>query len=296
MSQALEAGMLLCFGISWPMSLIKNIKSHTAKNMSIGFIMLIITGYISGIVSKLCSHTYGYVLAVYLVNLFIVSLNLIVYFVNRRLDRRAADSKELEEEIKMKMASAAAALQEDVSEKLCEYSEQNITAEEGGIVFFGSGRFSDIEMSERGRDLYIERPVYNRSIHGLTVSGAFGALNECVYDLNPAQILVGFGEEDMMREGFSLSDFIEDYRWLLYELHRSTGSKIFIVSVVSPLGIADEVNAQLKLLAEDTGCTYMDATQILDVSHPDVKLMELLRMFTRTHPITFYEAMKIGSE
>lgn len=296
MSQALEAGMLLCFGISWPMSLIKNIKSHTAKNMSIGFIVLIITGYISGIVAKLYSHTYGYVLAVYLLNLLIVSLNLVVYFVNRRLDRKAADSKALEEELNMRLTSAAATLKEDISEQLNEYSEQNITAEANGIVFFGSSRYSDIEMSERARDLDIAQPVYNRSIHGLTIDSSFGALNECVYDLNPAQILVGIGEDDMTKDGFNVSDFIEDYRWLLYELHRSTNSKIFIVSVVSPLSIADEVNAQLKLLAEDTGCTYMDITQILDVPHPDIKLMELLRMFTRTHPITFYEAMKIGNE
>lgn len=295
MSQALEAGMLVCFGISWPMSLIKNIKAHTAKNMSIGFILLIIAGYISGIVAKLCSHTYGYILLVYGVNLVIVTMNLVVYFVNRRYDLNGENDNEIEGEINMKTTCAEAALSAAAKEKLGEFHSLNVTAEPNGIVFFGSGRFSGIDMAERGRELGIEQPVYNRSLPDLTVESAFGALDECVCELSPSQVLVGLGEEDIGRDGFDAERFIEDYRWLLYELHRSTDSKIFIVSIVSPLGIADEVNARLRRLAEDTGCTYVDATGIMDDAHPGVKLAELLRMFTRTHPITFCEAMRIGT-
>lgn len=94
MAEALEAAMLVCFGFSWPMNLVKNIKAKTAKSMSLKFILLIIAGYVAGISAKLINHKFNYVLVVYIINLAIVSLNIVVYFVNRKKDRqRSAQSK-----------------------------------------------------------------------------------------------------------------------------------------------------------------------------------------------------------
>ncbi len=90
MSELLEAIMLICFGFSWPLNVYRNIKSHTAKGMSIAFILLIIAGYLAGITAKLVCHNYSYVLAVYFINLAFVSINLLVYFRNRKLDRANA--------------------------------------------------------------------------------------------------------------------------------------------------------------------------------------------------------------
>ena len=86
MSEVLESIMLICFGLSWPVSVVKNIKAHTAKSMSLPFILLIITGYIAGISSKIINHNYSYVLAIYFFNLFVVSMNVVVYFINRNYD------------------------------------------------------------------------------------------------------------------------------------------------------------------------------------------------------------------
>ena len=88
MAEALEAAMLVCFGFSWPMNLVKNIKAKTAKSMSLKFILLIIAGYIAGIAAKFINHKFNYVLVVYIINLVIVSLNIVVYFVNRKRDRQ----------------------------------------------------------------------------------------------------------------------------------------------------------------------------------------------------------------
>lgn len=87
MSEILEAVMLICFGCSWPMSLIKNIKSKTAKGMSLPFIVLIVVGYLAGITAKLLTGSCGCILLVYILNLVVVSANLAVYFVNLRRDR-----------------------------------------------------------------------------------------------------------------------------------------------------------------------------------------------------------------
>lgn len=89
MAEILEAAMLVCFGASWPISLVKNYKAGTAKSMSVQFILLIITGYIAGIAAKLITHRINYVLLVYLFNLVVVSINLLVYFRNRKLDKQA---------------------------------------------------------------------------------------------------------------------------------------------------------------------------------------------------------------
>lgn len=88
MSQLLEAIMLVCFGLSWPINLVKNIKIKSAKGMSLPFILLITFGYVAGISAKVISGQINYVLAVYILNILIVSMNIVVYFVNLRADRK----------------------------------------------------------------------------------------------------------------------------------------------------------------------------------------------------------------
>ncbi|MBR6562957.1 MAG: hypothetical protein IKK70_03365 [Clostridia bacterium] len=86
MQEILETLMLLCFGASWPISVVKNIRSKTAKSMSLQFILLIIVGYVAGITAKVVSGNVNYVLIAYLFNLLCVCTNLFVYFINKRYD------------------------------------------------------------------------------------------------------------------------------------------------------------------------------------------------------------------
>ena len=88
MPQLLEAIMLVCFGLSWPMALVKNLKAKSAEGMSLPFLLLIITGYIAGTSAKIIAGNITYVLIVYIVNLVIVTMNLVVFFYNRSLDKK----------------------------------------------------------------------------------------------------------------------------------------------------------------------------------------------------------------
>ena len=88
MANILETVMLICFGFSWPINLVKNYKAKTAKTTSLPFLLLITAGYIAGIMAKVISNQINYVLIVYVLNLLFVSLNLIVYFRNRNIDKR----------------------------------------------------------------------------------------------------------------------------------------------------------------------------------------------------------------
>ncbi|MBR7092693.1 MAG: hypothetical protein IKI50_05860 [Clostridia bacterium] len=90
MAQILETVMLICFGFSWPINAYKNFKAGTARTISLPFNLLIIAGYLAGIAAKFCTGTVNYVTAVYFLNLAMVSLNVAVYFRNRRLDKARA--------------------------------------------------------------------------------------------------------------------------------------------------------------------------------------------------------------
>ena len=89
MSSIFETAMLVCFGFSWPLNVIKAYRAKTTKGTSLAFILLIITGYVAGIIAKILNNQTNYVLLVYLINLAIVMTNLFVYFRNRNLDKRS---------------------------------------------------------------------------------------------------------------------------------------------------------------------------------------------------------------
>ena len=79
--------MLLCFGISWPISVYKSIKSKSTKGKSAVFIIAIIIGYISGIIGKVVNHQTGYVMVIYFINLIVVSVDLALYFFNSKYEK-----------------------------------------------------------------------------------------------------------------------------------------------------------------------------------------------------------------
>ena len=89
MTQVLECVMLICFGLSWPISVYKSIVSRSTQGKSVVFIVAIILGYIAGITAKIISGTLNYVLALYIFNLAVVSVDLVIYFVNRHRERKA---------------------------------------------------------------------------------------------------------------------------------------------------------------------------------------------------------------
>lgn len=88
MASILETIMMVCFGLSWPLNVIKAYKARTTKGTSLAFICLIIVGYIAGVSAKIVARKFNYVLAVYILNLVIVLANLAVYFRNYRLDKK----------------------------------------------------------------------------------------------------------------------------------------------------------------------------------------------------------------
>ena len=90
MKEIFEFIMLLCFGLSWPISVYKSIKSGSTQGKSVVFIIAIIIGYISGILGKFIGGQINYVLVIYCFNLVVVSIDLTLYFINKRREKLCA--------------------------------------------------------------------------------------------------------------------------------------------------------------------------------------------------------------
>ena len=95
MAEILEIIMIVSFGVSWPMNIIKSFRAKTAKGKSLAFLCLIFFGYIAGIISKFMNDAYmasfaskWYVLVFYCINLVMVGIDLCLYFRNRALDAK----------------------------------------------------------------------------------------------------------------------------------------------------------------------------------------------------------------
>lgn len=90
--QIFEFIMLACFGLSWPISVYKSIQSKSTQGKSIVFIIAIIIGYISGIIGKIVNEQLTYVLIIYCFNLIVVSVDLILFFINRKNEKKNSEN------------------------------------------------------------------------------------------------------------------------------------------------------------------------------------------------------------
>ncbi|MBQ6804206.1 MAG: hypothetical protein IJP04_06085 [Clostridia bacterium] len=88
MAEILEALMVISFGCSWPMNIIKSLRAKTTKGKSLMFLLLIEFGYVCGIISKLVSGNITYVFIFYVLNLLMVGTDIAFYFRNLRLDKQ----------------------------------------------------------------------------------------------------------------------------------------------------------------------------------------------------------------
>ena len=74
-----EAGMLVCFGASWPMAVRKTYKSKCVQGKSVSFSFLVLTGYICGIIHKIL-FSYDWVLLLYILNLMFLIMDICLYY------------------------------------------------------------------------------------------------------------------------------------------------------------------------------------------------------------------------
>ena len=77
--QLCEIGMLVAFGFSWPFNIIKSWRSRTAKGKSVVFEFIV--WHNTGVLA--------YSVWFYFADIAMVTIDIILYFRNTRLDRQA---------------------------------------------------------------------------------------------------------------------------------------------------------------------------------------------------------------
>ena len=96
-----EALTILCFGISWPISIRKSWISRTTKGKSLLFEVFLLIGYAFGIARKTIEYTQmdksGFLFFLsfifYIINFGAISVDVALYFRNAKLDRERAEGE-----------------------------------------------------------------------------------------------------------------------------------------------------------------------------------------------------------
>jgi len=89
MEQIFEVLMIVCFGVSWPFNIAKSWKAKTARGKSLLFEVCILVGYICGIAGKFITGNVTYVLIAYLINVVMVTIDILLTLRNMAMDKLA---------------------------------------------------------------------------------------------------------------------------------------------------------------------------------------------------------------
>ena len=107
MGEIFELIMVICFGLSWPLSVYKSAKSRTAKGKSLFFEVFLLIGYACGIARKIIqivSGSSGFLFYLsfffYVLNFIEISIDVALYFRNKKLDA-IADAKAAAQQLGM---------------------------------------------------------------------------------------------------------------------------------------------------------------------------------------------------
>ena len=253
-----EAAMLVCFGFSWPLNVVKAYKARTAKGTSLAFIILIITGYVAGIAAKFVNHQLNYVLAVYFLNLAIVLTNVFVYIRNVRLDNKKQSIKTKQKiyELQQKFKSNNNIQEEDMN-----YQELNTVAKKNAVILFGGDLDKQIPVAELAQSFDFNFQIYNRSEEGISVKTAKDFFLENIASMEPEGVIVHLGDKDINLLKSSGADFDKYYLDLISSIKEvNKKCRLAFVSVNNPNNdkTIAEMNRHIKALADSERAAFIN--------------------------------------
>ena len=84
-----ETAMIICFGISWPLSIVRSYRSRSTKGKSLLFMCFIEFGYVCGLISKFITKDFNLAFIFYWPNLIMVATDICLYFRNKQIEKSA---------------------------------------------------------------------------------------------------------------------------------------------------------------------------------------------------------------
>ena len=269
-AQLFEALMLVCFGFSWPLNVIKAYKARTAKGTSLAFIFLIITGYIAGISAKFLNHQINYVLVVYFLNLAIVMINVFVYIRNKSLDKQSS-KKSADEQLRITNQQIKNINKESTKEEIMNYTYSldeviypkvaNAKEEKNAVILFGGTADKKLPVQSLAKEFNFNFKLYNKSQDDFSLALATDYFKFAISPLAPEGILLHLGNKDIDTFKKSSEVFDTNYLKLISEI-KSYNSKcrIALISLNNPTGdkIINEMNRHIKAIAASENCSFVN--------------------------------------
>lgn len=263
-SNLLEAGMLVCFGFSWPLNVVKAYKARTAKGTSFAFIVLIITGYIAGISAKILNNQFNYVLGVYFLNLAIVTANIFVYFRNKRLDKIASEKKEIKiRKIDIQPEQIAEETTLNYSNSLDEIinNRTTLTENKNGVILLGGSLDLKIPVANLSEEFSFNFDIYNKSAENLSISASLEYFKNNIAQMLPEGMLIHLGEEDISLFQEDSAAFDNYYLTLIDEIKAvNKNCRIALISVNNPEKNKpiSLMNAHISAIAQTEKAVYIN--------------------------------------
>ena len=265
LAHLLEAGMLVCFGFSWPLNVVKAYRAKTARGTSLAFIILIITGYIAGISAKIINNQFNYVLGVYFLNLAIVSANVFVYIRNKRLDRKSSGNKNIKikkldikdierakEEIKLNYTNS---LDELIN------GEKSFVENKNAVILFGGSLDKNIPVADLSREYNFNFDIYNKSCENITLPTALEYFKKNIAKMIPEGIIIHLGENDISLFQNDSAAFDKYYLTLLDEIKAvNKDCRIALISINNPAGNKNLalMNAHINAIAQTEKAVFIN--------------------------------------
>ena len=265
LADLLEAGMLVCFGFSWPLNVVKAYRAKTARGTSLAFIILIITGYIAGISAKIINNQFNYVLGVYFLNLAIVSANVFVYIRNKRLDKKSSESKNIKikkleikdierakEEIKLNYTNS---LDELIN------GEKSFVENKNAVILFGGSLDKNIPVADLSREYNFNFDIYNKSCENITLPAALEYFKKNIAKMIPEGIIIHLGENDISLFQNDSAAFDNYYLTLLDEIKAvNKDCRIALISINNPAGNKNLalMNAHINAIAQTEKAVFIN--------------------------------------
>ena len=269
MSEIFEAGMVIMFGISWPISILKSIKSGTAKGKSLLFMIFIWVGYVFGIINKFATDKITYVLFFYFMNLIMVTIDISLYFINTKKDMNPENSI-IDSQIKQNP---------DALYKAARYRHLNKHARKKGIVLAGSSLCELFPIDELLQSFSLDYLVYNRGIGGTTIQEYASFHEDCIFELEPSKLFLHIGSNDLDAEDYTVESHREKLSAFIISVkERMPDIRLYLLAyypVTEDLSLIEpghktrtnrqitEANQMIEELAEHFSATYVNLNDVL---------------------------------
>ena len=184
------------------------------------------------------------------------------------------------------------------AQKVRNYRELNAVAVKGQTVCAGSSLMENFPINELLMDMGSPKKVYNRGIGALTIEQYDEFLDVCVLDLEPSKLFINIGSNDLNLGGDTIGNLIIKYRALIQRIQKALPDCAINMMAFYPCRDDDSApqmpgrvartmanvnlaNEQVKALAAELGCTY------IDVNAPLLDADGFLREDIMTDPIHF---------